>query len=292
MIRSADLEALRRYVTANDSEQYALLPEGVVSINVTHSNLRKQMIELRLDMHMTIAQVKERLHLHHGTPPQHQRLILKDFSGQTICSLDDDSKMFGYYSPESGMEIHIIDTDPFSLSRNGGLEDVSLVDRYVMTEEEYEKRTQEGKTLRSWIREQKQKDPNWKPPRSYFGVNMGNNLAEEIPPAGPEAVQHMQIGNRCQVQPGARRGTIAFIGEVEGLDTGYWVGVQFDEPVGKGNGSYKGVAYFNTEQSYGGFLRPHNVTVGDFPVRDILASDDEECDHEHDSKVGDDEDEI
>jgi len=41
--------------------------------------------------------------------------------------MNDDSKQMGDYSVESGMEIHVIDNDPHSLSRNGGLEDVSQV---------------------------------------------------------------------------------------------------------------------------------------------------------------------
>merc|ERR1712232_1542496 len=40
---------------------------------------------------------------------------------------------------QSGMEIHIKDLDPHSLSANGGLEDVSQVEKYVMPDEEYDK---------------------------------------------------------------------------------------------------------------------------------------------------------
>jgi hypothetical protein len=67
---------------------------------------------------MRIGELKDKLHKHCGTPGFSQRLILKD-GGQAIAHLDDDSKMLGYYSAESGMEIHIIDTDPFSMSRGG-----------------------------------------------------------------------------------------------------------------------------------------------------------------------------
>lgn len=48
--------------------------------------------------------------------------------------------------------------DPFSLSRNGGLEDVSKVQKYRMSEEDYNSR--KG-TLREWIRDQKAKNPEW-----------------------------------------------------------------------------------------------------------------------------------
>ncbi len=52
----------------------------------------------------------------------------------------DDTRMLGYYSVQSGNEIHIIDDNPFSLARGGGLEDVSLVEKYVMSDEDYAKR--------------------------------------------------------------------------------------------------------------------------------------------------------
>jgi hypothetical protein len=45
------------------------------------------------------------------------RLILKE-KGQQICEMWDNTKMLGFYSVKSGMEIHIIDTDPFSLRYN------------------------------------------------------------------------------------------------------------------------------------------------------------------------------
>jgi Ubiquitin-like domain len=55
-----------------------------------------------------------------------------------IAKLNDDSKMLGFYGVESGMEIHVVDADPFSMSRGGGLEDVSLVKKYRMSEEDYD----------------------------------------------------------------------------------------------------------------------------------------------------------
>jgi len=143
------------------------------------------MIEIRFDKHMTIEDVKFKLHKHTGTPSCSQRLVLKDGGQvgvasrlrvlarksaalgwlvyavvafdccafcvgvyppppswislflppsaapilQPIANMDDDRKMLGYYSPESGMEIHIVDTDPFSMSRGGGLEDESQVEK-------------------------------------------------------------------------------------------------------------------------------------------------------------------
>ena len=66
----------------------------------------------------------------------HQRIILKR-NGEMVCEMSDDSRMLGFYSVESGNELHVIDTDPFSMSRGGGLSDVSLVEKYRMDEETY-----------------------------------------------------------------------------------------------------------------------------------------------------------
>ena len=61
-----------------------------------------------------------------------------------VCEMSDDTRMLGFYSVESGNEIHCIDTDPFSMSRGGGLSDVSLVEKYRMDEETY------GKDPKQW----------------------------------------------------------------------------------------------------------------------------------------------
>lgn len=78
-------------------------------------------------------------------------------------------------------------------------------------------------------------------------------------------------GKRCRLLPEAsdgRRGTVAFMGEVEGLpgmQGAWWVGVKLDEPVGKSDGTVDGKRYFEAEKNCGVFLRPERVEVGEFP---------------------------
>jgi tubulin-folding cofactor B len=219
--------------------------------------------------------VKDRFQKHIGTPPQYQRLILKDQFGNAMCELSDDSRKLGFYSPQSGMEIHVIDTDPYSLSRNGGLTDVSLVEKYKISEEAYD--TRKG-TMRDYIREQRKTNPNFK--LKAASINTTSDDSEQKAPESydAETVKGIEVGNRCEVQPGARRGTVKFIGEIvlEEKSKGFWVGVQFDEPLGHNNGCFKGVKFFECPDGYGAFVRGNNLTIGDFPERDLLADDDEE----------------
>jgi tubulin-folding cofactor B len=163
--------------------------------------------------------VKEKFLKHVGTPVQHQKLILKEH-GRQLCEMWDNTKMLGFYSVTSGMEIHIVDTDPFSLSKNGGLTDVSLIKKFKLSDEKYEER--KG-TMREYIREQKSKDPNFSLIPNKSNLKPSNLATENQDNPGIESVVGMKVGDRCEVHPGQRRGEIKFIGEVEGLSSGYWV---------------------------------------------------------------------
>ncbi len=206
---------------------------------------------------------------HTGTPVEYQQLVLRS-EGRDLCPMSDNNRMLGFYSVESGMEIHIVDNDPFSLSRNGGLTDTSLIEKYRMNDEDYDKR--KG-TMRDFIREKRKQDPNYvlKPKTTVMDNNQG-------PPPGPESVEGIVVGSRCEVTPGGRRGVVKFVGEVEGLaGGGHWVGVEFDEPVGKCDGKIKDTVIFECKPGFGSFVRGKNVKTGDYPELDPFASDNEDC---------------
>ena len=58
---------------------------------------------------------------------------------------------------------------------------------------------------------------------------------------------------------GGRGTTIAFVGQVPELGLGWWVGVDYDEPLGKNDGAIKGKRYFESDPQHGGFVRPSMV---------------------------------
>lgn len=55
--------------------------------------------------------------------------------------------------------------------------------------------------------------------------------------------KNLRVGQKVEISGKGVRGEIAYIGMTT-FALGKWVGVVFDEPVGKNNGTIKGTAYF------------------------------------------------
>jgi len=311
-IQNRDLLALRQFVTAQDDTQYNSVHDGTVILDLTHSNLQQRHIEVRFNKSDSLSILRTRIHQKTGTSPQYQHLQVLE-AGEIVAEIPPETSndyKLGYFGLlHHGMSVHCVDLNPLSESRNGGYEDTSLVQKYVMTDREYNDRTN---TLRSWSRQQKEKDPTFnlrkhaaehralvEAQRQYklglplppgFVLDSTGQVAKDEPDIvqasnnhstvsdefGPELVQGMEIGQRCQVEPGQRRGRVAFVGTIAQLGKGFWVGVVFDEPVGQGDGSVKGVRYFKAAPKYAGIVRGKKVEVGDFPERDLFESDEDE----------------
>lgn len=45
--------------------------------------------------------------------------------------------------------------------------------------------------------------------------------SQDEPPPGKDSVEGIAAQQRCEVQPGGRRGVVEFVGEVEGLQVRY-----------------------------------------------------------------------
>lgn len=300
-----DMQALRRFITAQDEIKYNNVNDSLVVLDFTHSNLQQRHPEVRVDKHAPLSELRRLFHIKTGTSPQFQ--LLQVLENNTIINEippeADDTRPIGYFGLLfHGMRVHCVDLNPLSESRNGGYEDTTLVTKYVMSDEEYNQRKN---TLRHWSQEQKEKNPRFSlrqharehaamveatrlhkqglPLPEGFFVDATGQIVREEPDVEEEptdynvsTVTHAQVGDRCQVTPGQRRGRVAFVGLVPELG-GHWVGVVFDEPVGSNNGSVEGRVYFDTPgDRYGGLIRGKHVEVGDFPERDLLDSSDDE----------------
>eukprot|EP00434_Breviolum_minutum_P002844 symbB.v1.2.002500.t1/scaffold132.1/size310437/11 len=262
--QSAEMQALRDYVTAADGYRYANQAASTLRLDATHSNLIQRWHDLVFDSNMTVGRVKEKLYFHGGTPAEHQELYLRRGGGDTLF-LWDEKKTLGDYGVKNGMELHIKDTNPYSLSANGGLEDVSQVQKYIMADEDYDKLEN---SVRAVKRREKEKAAAELAARIAAGEEEPSESVEEVSARVP-------LGSRCQVHPGGRRGEVAFVGSVRGAK-GVWIGIGLDEPQGNNDGTKAGEHYFDCKgDKYGCFVRPDNVEVGDFPELDPFASDEE-----------------
>lgn len=137
--------------------------------------------------------------------------------------------------------------------------DVSGVDKYVMPEEEYERKTD---SVLAWKKAQKlgRFDPN----ASGHEKARLNALEQEVHQRG------IQVGERCRVGgEDTKRGTVEYVGEVKEIPNGagQWVGVRLDEPVGKNDGSIGTTRYWGqpSTMKHGVFVRPERIEIGQFP---------------------------
>ncbi|CAR21605.1 CAP-Gly domain-containing protein [Lachancea thermotolerans] len=77
--------------------------------------------------------------------------------------------------------------------------------------------------------------------------------------------EELTINERCSVSTPnlpERRGWLRFVGSLTPLmdEPGIWCGVEFDEPVGKNDGSFKGRYFFGpVRPKYGAFVKPSTV---------------------------------
>lgn len=223
-----------------------------VLLRVTHSNLKSFNADVRFSLQMSVEAVKEKLWKKCGTSINSMSLELYDDNGAKIAELSDNSRPFGFYSPLDGFQLHIVDLDPSSVTSGGWLEDTSLVEKYKISDEAYEKRDGTFKKFKEKLAHQKP---------SCASTKVADNYMEDL-------CANIKVGDRCQVEPGEKRGVVKYVGRAENLGPGFWVGVQYDEPLGKHDGLVKGTRYFNCPPNHGGMVRPDKVQVGDYPERD------------------------
>ncbi|KAI7206367.1 hypothetical protein KC352_g18119 [Hortaea werneckii] len=227
--------------------------------------------ERRITPSWSITQLKARLEPITGVPASCQSLTLKIASqaAQLIQAANEDATQLAAWPLQAYAEIYVSDTRPPGARTN--YTDVSAVPKYEMSAADYENRTD---SVLAWKKAQKlgRFDPQ---APSIEESKIATSYAEV-------AARNIAVGKRCRLLPAesdARRGEVAFVGDVGEIPggVGAWVGVRLDEPTGKNDGSVKGTRYFECGGgNCGVFVRPERVEVGDFPVLDEFADEDEE----------------
>lgn len=201
--------------------------------------------------------VQSKLELITGVPVANQEIsIYDDESSEKPSSvLSDDTKVLGYYSPRDYqlMKVRwlpcnhqtlnaldkVVDLNP-SISLTGQLSDVSQVEKFELSSEAYAQRQGERKLWFCWssCRSLLISD-------SVLAYKQRNKVGRFAPksddlPSTQVAHVDISIGSRCEVESTAeglsKRGVVRFVGETN-FASGVWVGIEYDEPFGKNDGS-------------------------------------------------------
>jgi len=209
----------------------------------------------------TLGELKKKLELIVGAASDSMVLELRDKDNAFLSALTDDTATLESAGVRNGMVLHVIDTGANTLLAT----DDSMVEKFELPDEVYEKRTD---SVRAW----KQREGLGRFNANADSVNKAKE--EEIIADSERLAAALQVGQRCLIklpnQP-EKRGKIAFIGKTH-FKPGVWVGIRYDEPMGRNNGSVDGHRYFECPDKYGGFVRPQDLQTGDYPE---LSVDDE-----------------
>ncbi len=206
-----------------------------IIVNVEHRGLGMNFPELRFQGDITIEKMKMNLMMKTGTEPQNMELsVVYDNESKEEVLLADDSKTLDDYDIVSGMNFIIVDTSEASISNNLNMNDVNTVKKV------------EAKTGDSGFAAFRKKQTKKKRPPATDDTEK-------------EEASKFQIGDRIKTKSG-NLATVRFIGPIEPLPKGYFLGVELDEPVGKNDGEVKGVRLFQVDENKGAVLRPSAAT--------------------------------
>ncbi|KAG7470855.1 hypothetical protein MATL_G00118230 [Megalops atlanticus] len=235
----------------------SVITNPTVSVRLT-TTLSSFEVNRRFNRGITIAEFKSKLELVVGTPASCMDLQLFSPSDKFLQKLEDNEALLGSYPVDDDCRIHVIDR---SGAQSGEFSDLSKVEKYEITDEAYDKRTD---SVRSFMKKNKKGRFNEEEAAQQAAEQAEREAKEEA------AAAAITVGSRCQVQvtgQPTKIGTVMYVGTTE-FKPGYWVGVKYDEPLGKNDGSVNGKRYFECQPKYGAFVKPLSVTVGDFPEED------------------------
>lgn len=239
-----------------DSEMM-VVTNPLVNVRIT-SSLSNFENRRRFNRGITVAELKGLLEINVGVPASCMDLEIFSTTNRFLQKIDNDEALFGSYPVDDECRIHVID-------KSGGqtreLFDNSKVEKFELSDESYEKRTE---SVRSFLK--KQQLGRFNEEEAAKKKAQLTSLEEKQ----KAAAQAISVGSRCKVEvPGqpTKLGTVMYVGTTE-FKSGYWVGVKYDEPLGKHNGTVQGKQYFECQDKYGAFVKPLSVTVGDFPEED------------------------
>ena len=205
-----------------------------LKLDVLHVGLGMTFTELPFTEDTTLDAFKDALYPRTGTEPANMALSLPD--GTAING--DGARTLGMCGLGLGATVvHVTDTNEASISNNllNGAEEVPKV---------------EGKSDAGFA--------------AFRNAGAKPRVAKPAPTDGTERVQAeaFEVGQRVKTAKGAAA-TVRFVGLVESLPKGWWVGIELDLPTGKNDGEVRGVRLFTCGENCGAVSRPSSLTIVD-----------------------------
>ncbi|XP_015597989.1 tubulin-folding cofactor B [Cephus cinctus] len=235
---------------------YSVVTSDFVKLTITNSGNDTCCVERRFQKGQTIDEFKGRLELLTGGNPATMTLEVYDKNDSLVCKPNEGQRLLGSYPIDDGMRVHVVDS--FLKSQD----DVADVEKFEISEEEYAKRSD---TVKAFLEKNRLGKYNEEEMKRRAEEKKRLEEAEEA------AARKCKIGDRCEVQvpnQPKRRATVMYVGKTD-FKEGWWIGIKYDEPLGKNDGCVNGKRYFECPPKYGGFVKPAYVKVGDFPEEDF-----------------------
>lgn len=167
-------------------------------------------------------------------------LQLYDSEDKLVCELGDDSATLGSAGVQEGWRINVVDRDPSK--HKGEFEDLSRVDKYEMSAEDYAKRDGRQTACKKLVATLSPTIFSFHPPLLYLSLSLlvlflssldsalafkkrmklaqfaerNPEAAEEMERKQKEAADAIPVGSRCEVtvaKAAPKRGTVMFVGE-------------------------------------------------------------------------------
>uniref|UniRef100_A0AAY4CFB5 Ubiquitin-like domain-containing protein n=1 Tax=Denticeps clupeoides TaxID=299321 RepID=A0AAY4CFB5_9TELE len=181
----------------------SIISSPVVAVRLT-STISSFESNRRFSRGITIAEFKSKLEIVVGVPASCMRLQLFSALDKLLLDLDDDEALLGSYPVDDDCRIHVIDR---SGTQTGEFTDLSRVEKYEISEEAYEKRTD---SVRSLLKQKRAGRFN-----EEEAVKREEKLAEKEEKEKAAAAA-ISTGSRCKVEvPGnpTKIGTVMYVGE-------------------------------------------------------------------------------
>jgi tubulin-folding cofactor B len=245
--------------------EFSVITDSLVEVNIS-SNITSFTSQKKFDKSLTIAGLKMKLEMITGGTAANMQISVFDKEDKPVCEFDNNDALLGSYPVDSGHRMHIIDDS----KTKGEFENTAAVEKFELSKEEYNNKQD---TVAAYLKRNKLGKYN----EEEMAQMAKDKEEQEIQEQNKIAMGGLVVDARCQVNVAgqlARRGAIRFVGKVH-FQPGWWVGVQYDEPTGKNDGSVGGKRYFTCPAKYGGFVKPSTVEAGDFPEEELNLSDGE-----------------